>query len=77
LTTVERSATKFACMANDGASYAETRPQLNGRLSSAAWSQKVSPLRRRGFPRGELYEIPFRWSTRDGYAETLDGLEIE
>jgi Domain of unknown function (DUF4034) len=34
---------KFACMANDDASYAEIRPQLNGRLSSAAWSQKVSP----------------------------------
>jgi membrane associated rhomboid family serine protease len=33
---------KFACMAKDDASYAEVRPQLNGRLSSAAWSQKVS-----------------------------------
>jgi membrane associated rhomboid family serine protease len=33
---------KFACMANDDTSYAEIRPQLNGRLSSAVWSQKVS-----------------------------------
>jgi membrane associated rhomboid family serine protease len=33
---------KFACMANDAASYREARPRLKGRLASHAWSQKVS-----------------------------------
>jgi membrane associated rhomboid family serine protease len=33
---------KFACMADDGASYADVRPKLRDRLSSVAWSEKVS-----------------------------------
>jgi hypothetical protein len=36
-----------------------------------------SPFRRRGFPRRKFYEIPFKWSARDGDAETLRGLEVE
>jgi hypothetical protein len=35
---------KFACMAEDAVSYGEVRPKLNGRGSSAAWSQKVTLL---------------------------------
>jgi len=33
---------KFACMAGDGDTYNEVRPKLKDRLSSAAWSVKVS-----------------------------------
>jgi membrane associated rhomboid family serine protease len=33
---------KFACMADDALSYAEVRPKLNTRPSSAAWSDKLS-----------------------------------
>jgi len=33
---------KFACMANDEASYGEVRPKLEGHLSSSGWSDKVS-----------------------------------
>jgi hypothetical protein len=33
---------KFACMAQDGASYANIRPKLRDRLSSVAWSEAVS-----------------------------------
>jgi membrane associated rhomboid family serine protease len=33
---------KFACMANDGDTYKDARVQLNGHISSAAWTTKVS-----------------------------------
>jgi hypothetical protein len=33
---------KFACMANDGETYRDVRVQLKDRISSAAWTTKVS-----------------------------------
>ena len=41
--------------------------------SGVQWPRRLSW----GFPRRELYKIPFRWSPRNGDAETLRGLEIE
>ncbi len=45
--------------------------------ATAINSGASSPLWRWGFPRRDFYEIPFRWSARDGDAEALRRLEIE
>jgi hypothetical protein len=45
--------------------------------ATAIKSGASSPFWRWRFPRREFYEIPFRWSARDGDAEALRRLEIE